>query len=59
MRDNLAEFFVVPDRFKAQEMCIKTAEVDPWQLDNVSDHLKTQQMCDKVYWEDFLLAICS
>ena len=36
----------VPDRFKAQGMCIKVVEVYPSQLWNVPDHLKTQGMCE-------------
>ena len=47
VRNNAAAFFLVPDRFKTQEMCIKALEVDPWQLKNVPDHFKTQEMCDK------------
>ena len=43
-----AVFFLVPDRFKTQELCIKALEVDPWQLNNIPDYLKTQKMCDKV-----------
>ena len=33
-------------------MCTKALEVDPWQLDDVSDHFKTQEMCDKAVRED-------
>ena len=36
----------VPDQYKTQETCIKAVEVDPWQLDSVPDHLKTE-MCIK------------
>ena len=32
-----AAFFLIPDRFKTQEMCIKGVEVDPWQLGDVSE----------------------
>ena len=48
----LAVFFLVPERFKIQEMCIKAVEVDPWQLGDVPYHLKLQEMCDKAVWED-------
>ena len=33
-------------------MCIKAVEVDPWQLDDVPNHLKTQRMCDKTVEEE-------
>ena len=29
MRENLAAFFLVPDRFKTQKMCNKAVEIDP------------------------------
>ena len=44
--------FFVPDHFKTQEMCIRTGEVDPWQPDNVSDHIKTQEGCDDAISKD-------
>ena len=47
-----AVFFLVPERFKIQEMCIKAVEVDPWQLGDVPYHIKAQEMCDKAVWED-------
>ena len=34
------------DRFKKQDMCLSAAEVDPWQLWYVPDHLKTRKICD-------------
>ena len=40
-------FHRIPDHFKTQEMCIKTVEVDPWQLEHVTDHFKTQEICNK------------
>ena len=33
-------------------MCIKAAEVDPWQLDDVPDHFKTQDVFDKAVKND-------
>ena len=33
-------------RFKAREICIEGVEVDPWQLDDVPDHFKGQEMCN-------------
>ena len=33
---------------KTQKMFIKAAEVDPWQLDDVPDQYKVQEMCDDV-----------
>ena len=47
-----AAFFLVPDRFKTQEICIKAAEADPWQLHSVLDDFKTQEMCDRVVRHD-------
>ena len=44
--------FLIPDRFKTEEICIKVAEVDPLQLEHVPDHFKTQGMCDYVVWGD-------
>ena len=44
--DNPAELFLIPDRFKTEEMCKEAAEVDPWQLKDVPDHFKTQEMRD-------------
>ena len=47
MQENSAAFFVFPDRFKTENMCIKAVEVDPWQLKDVPDNFKKQKMCDK------------
>ena len=33
-------------------MCIRIGEVDPWQPEDVSDHIKTQDMCDDAISED-------
>ena len=52
VRNNPAVFFLVSDRFKTQELCIKAFEVDPWQLNNILDYLKTQKMCDKAVKDD-------
>ena len=52
MSDNPAVFFLIPDRLKTQECCIKAVEVDPWQLDYVLDHFKRQEMCDEAVRED-------
>ena len=49
---NPAIFFLIPDRFKIQEMCIKAVEVDPWKLYYVPDHFKSQKMCDGLVSED-------
>ena len=35
-----------------QKMCIKAVEVDPWRLDDVPDHFKTQDVCDKAVKDD-------
>ena len=48
MRTMLNAFHCIPDRFKTEEMCNKSPEVDPWQLKDVPDHFKTQEMPDKV-----------
>ena len=52
VRKSAAAFFLVPDRFKTQEMCIIALEVDPWQLNDIPDYLKTQKMCDDVVRRD-------
>ena len=52
MRINPAGFFLIPDRFKTQEMCIEGVEVNPWQLHYVPGPFKTQEMCDKAVRED-------
>ena len=51
MRIRPVASFLIPDHFKTQEMCIKAAEVDPWQVDYIPDHFKTQEMCDKAVRE--------
>ena len=33
----LKDFFLIPDRFKTQEMCIRAVKVDPWLLYDVPD----------------------
>ena len=38
--------FLVPDRFKTQEMCIEAVEVDPLELYDVPDNFKTQGTWD-------------
>ena len=53
MRIILAAFFLIPDRFITQEMCIKAVEVGPWLLEYVPDHFKTQEMCDTAVRDDF------
>ena len=35
-------------------MCIEALEVDPWQLDDVRDHFKTQETWDATVREDSL-----
>ena len=52
VQKNPAVFFLVPDCFNTQELCIKTLEIDPWQLNDIPDHLKTQKMCDKAAKDD-------
>ena len=37
-------------------MFIKAVEVDTWQLKDVPDHFKTQEMCDKVV-RDYLFSL--
>ena len=36
----------------------KAAEVDPWQLEDVPDQLKTQETCDKVVRDDAFSLVC-
>ena len=31
------DFFLIPDHFKTQEMCIRAVKEDPWQLKDVPD----------------------
>ena len=52
VRNNPAVFFLVPDHFKTQDMCIKALEADLWSLYDVPDHLKTQSMCDDAIKDD-------
>ena len=52
MRENPAAFFLVPDRFKRQKMCIMALEVDLWQLNYILDYHKIQKMCDSVVRRD-------
>ena len=49
---NPAVFFLIPDNFKTQEMCIEGIEVDSWQLHHVPDRFETQKMYDKAVRED-------
>ena len=51
-QENLATFFLVPDRFKTQKMSIMAIEVDPWQLNDIPDYLKKHKMCDDVVRRD-------
>ena len=37
-------------------MCKEVTEVDPWQLKNVPNHFKTQEMCDKAV-RDYLFSL--
>ena len=46
MCENPAVFFLFPDRFKTEEICIKALEVDPWQFKDVPNHFKKQEMCN-------------
>ena len=39
-------------------MCIKALEVDPWQLKDVPDHFKIQDMRDKAMRDDALSLVC-
>ena len=45
-----AVFFLIPDCFKTQEMCIRAVKVDPWQLIDVPDWFVIQQ---EMWYEDF------
>ena len=33
-------------------MCIEAIKEEPWQLEHIPDHLKTQKICNKAVWED-------
>ena len=52
MRKNPAAFFIVPDRFKTQKLCIMAVNVDLWQLNDIPDYLTTQKMCDDAVGDD-------
>ena len=45
-----AAFFLIPDHFKTQDMCIRAVEVDPWQLYHVADWYVVSQ---EMWYEDF------
>ena len=47
VRENPA-FFLVPDCFKTQRMCIMALEAFPWQLNDIPDYFNTQRVCDDV-----------
>ena len=47
MRKNPVAFYLIPDKLKTQEMCIKAVHNVPWQLEYLPDCFKTQEMCDK------------
>ena len=47
MSISAAAFFLIPDCFRTQGMCIKAVEKDPWQLYYVPDHFKAKEMYDK------------
>ena len=49
-------FFLIPNRFKTQEMCIKVVEVDLWQLEHTPDLFKTQGICNKAV-RDYLFSL--
>ena len=38
--NNPAVFFLVSDRFKTQDMCIKALEVDPWSAYDIPHNFK-------------------
>ena len=52
VRNNPAILYLVPDRFKTQEICMKAVEAGLFKLDNVSDYLRTQAVCIKTVEED-------
>ena len=39
-------------------MCIEAVEVDPWQLDDIPNHLKTLEMCDAAVRKDSFSSVC-
>ena len=50
MRVRPVAFFLIPNRFKTQEMCIRAVKVDPWQLIDVPDWFVVVQ---GMWYEDF------
>ena len=58
MRTILAVFFLIPDGFKIQEMCIRAVEVDPWLLHYIPDCFKSQNMCDVAVTDDPFSLVC-
>ena len=40
-------------------MCVRAAETDPWQLEDVPDNFKTQEKCDAVVSRDSYLLQCA
>ena len=47
VRNNPSIFFLIPDRFKTQEMRNEAVGVGLFLLEDVPDYLKTQEMCIK------------
>ena len=45
-----ADFFLIPDYFKTQEMCIRAVKACPWQLYSVLDWFVVLQ---EIWCEDF------
>ena len=45
-------FFLFLTVFLKKEMCIKAVEVDPWQLEVIPDHYKTQEACERAIEKD-------
>ena len=56
IRENRTAFFLVPDRFKKQELCEIAVEVDPLQLHDISNYLKTQNICGEE--RSIFFAVC-
>ena len=52
MHKNPPAFFLVPDCFKTQKLCIMAVNVDPWQLNDIPDYLKIQKMCGDAVGDD-------
>ena len=42
------QFFLIPDCFKTQRMCIKAVQEGPSSLSHVPDHLKTPEKSNEV-----------